>query len=116
MRISEYGRVGGCRRDRSSPLPTLASRARRTCRLRSRGPSSIRLLRHRTTIYDETRWRVACFSNAEEFLQTSPAAQYLFSKTPEAATPQQPAVFPAATPIRDNESQVLQRPAAFCCA
>ena len=71
------------------------------------------LFRHRTTICDETRLRVAWFSSGAEFLQTSPVAACPFSKTPEAARLQRRAARAGAMPIRENESLLLLRRAAF---
>src|SRR6266508_1804644 len=109
MRIFGCDRGGGCKPRQSSLLPTSANRAHQTCKQRSRGAGGDPLLHHRTTICDETRSRVACFSSAADFLETSPIAQYLFSKTPEAARLPRRAVCQEAMPIHGNESPALPR-------
>src|SRR5206468_12659741 len=116
MRIFGCDRGGGCKPRQLSLDPTSASRAHQTCRSRQRGARGSPLLHHRTTTYRETRSRVSCFSSAADFLETSPTAQYLFSKTPEAARLPRRAVCRGAMLIRDNESPVLLHRAAFCCA
>ena len=61
MRISGYGRAGGCKLSRLSLRPTVASRGRRTCTQPLHALLEYRPLRRRTMSCVEIRSRVVLF-------------------------------------------------------